>query len=169
MNLIYMEITHNTDDSARDLSSLDEGEEMKNKIREGWRFLPRPNLVAAVDIFLPPTSLLSKHILWRFGSRMFGLGITPSACICVFDGEHVCELLSLCNPAELRPTSLVPSDPSNCLIAWWKAISLKQHKTLAVSCCPSTVLCLFFTYHGCVGLDSQIAAMLWPSTSNICW
>ena len=42
MNLIYMEITHNTDDSARDLSSLDEGEEMKNKVRVGWRFLPWP-------------------------------------------------------------------------------------------------------------------------------
>lgn len=27
MKLIYMEITHNTDDSARDLSSMDEGEE----------------------------------------------------------------------------------------------------------------------------------------------
>lgn len=31
MKLIYMEITHNADDSARDLSSLDEGEEIKQK------------------------------------------------------------------------------------------------------------------------------------------
>lgn len=28
MKLIYMEITHNTDNSERDLSSLDEGEEL---------------------------------------------------------------------------------------------------------------------------------------------
>lgn len=39
MKLIYMEITHNTDDSARDLSSLDEGEELKKgKKREEWWF-----------------------------------------------------------------------------------------------------------------------------------
>lgn len=31
MKLIYMEIAHNTDDSARDLSSLDEGEELRVK------------------------------------------------------------------------------------------------------------------------------------------
>lgn len=36
MKLIYMEITHNTDDSARDLSSLDEGEELKKEKRAGW-------------------------------------------------------------------------------------------------------------------------------------
>lgn len=31
MKLIYMEITHNADDSAKDLSSLDEGEELRGK------------------------------------------------------------------------------------------------------------------------------------------
>lgn len=35
MKLIYMEITHNTDDSGRDLSSLDEGEELNSKKKRG--------------------------------------------------------------------------------------------------------------------------------------
>lgn len=35
MKLIYMEITHNTDDSARDLSSLGEGEELRGRKKSG--------------------------------------------------------------------------------------------------------------------------------------
>lgn len=50
------------------------------------------------------------------------------------------------DPAELQPASLVPTDPSCCLSAERKAITLKQHSTLAVSCrCLSSLSFSFST------------------------
>lgn len=54
------------------------------------------------------------------------------------------------DPAELQPASLVPTDPSCCLIAQRKAITLKQHTTLTVSRrCLFSVQFSSLTIHGC--------------------
>lgn len=70
---------------------------------------------------------------------------------------HACVMESVCvnscpcaDPAELQPASLVPTDPSCCLIAQRKPITLKPHNTLAVRCrCLFSVLSSFLTIHGC--------------------
>ena len=59
MKLIYMEITHNTDDSARDLSSLDEGEELRGrkKERDSDFFFPSAGHCCRIlSASLPPSS-----------------------------------------------------------------------------------------------------------------
>lgn len=96
MKLIYMEITHNTDDSVRDLSSLDEGGELRKRKKKEWDsdFFP----CCLSTSLLYSVSLLLRHTLQRSRSSMFGLGIRLSVCMCVCDGERVCELLSLCWP-----------------------------------------------------------------------
>lgn len=84
------------------------------------------------------------------------LGIQPSVCICFSLTVCVCVMESMCvnscpcaDPTELQPASLVPTDPSCCLIAQRKAITLKQHNTLAVSCrCLFSVPCSSLTIHG---------------------
>lgn len=157
MKLIYMEITHNTDDSARDLSSLGEGEELKKKKKKGKKewdsdFSPPP--WAGHCCWTLSASLLLKHILSGFRSCVFGF-------VCVM--ESVCVNSCPCaDPAALQPASLVPADPSCCLIAQRKAITLKQHDTLAASCrCLSCVSCSCLTGHGCrchvYGCAGQIA------------
>lgn len=136
MKLIYMEITHNTDDSAGHLSSLDGGGKTKN-VSLGPCFL----------YFFPlrfgTTSRIFQHC-------MFGFKMQPSASACAVMESMLVNSCPCANPAELRPASLVPSDPSSCLIGWRKAISLKQHNAWAGSCrCLLSVLWFFFSLHGC--------------------
>lgn len=98
MKLIYMEITHNTDDSARDLSSLDEGEELKKKKKSGIVifFPPSPWQVPAVGLFLQVCFWSTPSV--GSGHVCLGWGTQPSVCARVCDGERVRELLSLCWP-----------------------------------------------------------------------
>lgn len=86
-----------------------------------------------------------KHTLNEFN----GLGTQPSVCVCVM--ESICVNSCPCaDPAELQTASLVPTDPSCCLGAERKAITLKQHNTLAVSRrCLFSVLFSFLSIHGC--------------------
>ncbi len=146
-----MEITHNTDNSLRDLSSLDEGQELKKKKRQDIDPPPSPLQVLAVGLFLQvcfwstPTAC-SGHVClaWRYSRQCVSVNV------CVI--ESVCVNSCPCaDPAELQPASLVPTDPSCCPIAWRKAITLKQHNTLAVSCrCLLSFFCSFLTISGCI-------------------
>lgn len=97
MKLIYMEITHNTDDSARDLSSVDEGEEWDSDFFP--HCISQPLLLESFCMFA------SGSYPQMFQVMYVSLVNTPvSGCVCahacayVCDGEHVCELLSLCWP-----------------------------------------------------------------------
>lgn len=94
MKLIYMEITHNTDDSGRDLSSLDEGEEL-NTNKGGSGFFP-PSFLSRVDSFCRFAFEAHPQRVWVIYVWVGDTAITVHVCVC--DGEHLCELLSLCWP-----------------------------------------------------------------------
>lgn len=62
------------------------------------------------------------------------------------------------DPAEHQPASLVPTDPSHCLSAERKAITLKQHSTLAASCrCLSSPL-----FSSCTSTDADVTLYSGP-------
>lgn len=100
----------------------------------------------------------SGHVCLGWGQS----SVCMPLCVCVM--ESMCVNSCPCaDPAELQPASLVPTDPSCCLIAERKAITLEQHNTLAVSRrCLSSVPFSFLTIRGCrchvySGPASQIA------------
>lgn len=86
-----MEITHNTDDSVTDLTSLGEGKEIKKK-RGIVIFIPRLSWTLQLDSFCKsafkaqPQKVQVMYLCWRYSHQ----------CAYVHDGEHVSELLSLC-------------------------------------------------------------------------
>lgn len=95
MKLIYMEITHNTDDSVGDLSSLVEGEEWG-----GSFFFHSPWLVPAfLDSFCKFASEVHPTTGFRSCTPKLethaAISVHLFLCLCVCDGERVCELLSL--------------------------------------------------------------------------
>lgn len=75
----------------------------------------------------------------------------------VFVCVYVCVMESMCanpcpcaDPAELQPASLVPTDPSCCLSAERKAITLKQHNALAGELQVSLLSVVLIPHiHGC--------------------
>lgn len=97
MKLIYMEITHNTDDSVGDLSSLVEGEEW------GGNFFPRLSRcllswTLSANLLFKCTLQGSGHVRPSWGYSHQCVFVSLYLCVCVCDGEHACELLSLCWP-----------------------------------------------------------------------
>lgn len=66
------------------------------------------------------------------------------------------------DPAEHQPASLVPTDPSRCLSAERKAITLKQHSALAASCrCLSSLL-----FSSCTSTDADVTLTAGPRPSK---
>ena len=101
MKLIYMEITHNTDDSARDLSSLDEGEELRGRKKErdsDFFFFPSAGHCCRIlSASLPPSSG-SGHVC--LGCGYSHLCVCVCVCVCVM--ESVCVNSCPCaDPVEL--------------------------------------------------------------------
>lgn len=81
MKLIYMEITHNTDDSGRDLSSLDEGEELNTNKGGAVGFFP-PSFQSRVDSFC--RFAFEAHPQWVWVILCLGWGHSHHcACLCV--------------------------------------------------------------------------------------
>ena len=161
MKLIYMEITHNTDDSARDLSSLDEGEELRGRKKSGIVIF-----FFSFSRSLPSDSFCKFASLVGFRSCMSRLWIQPSVCVCVCvcvcDGERVCELLSLCWPC--RAPACLPGCHWSIMLSDWPTKSHYSETQRHISGeLQVSLLCVVLIPHN---LWTQMSCLQFPASLN---
>lgn len=97
MKLIYMEITHNTDDSVTDLTSLGEGKEIKKRGGQWFLFL----VLAGPYSWTLSASLLLKHNLRKFRSCICAGDTAISVRMCMMESMWV-NSCPCADPAELQ-------------------------------------------------------------------